>query len=76
MSSDCFGRFLDQIAIRKIKGIVVWPLVEMFGGLVPCAWIVLTGSLLCFFAGFSIKLQNRSKKKGTVVWPSVGMSNT
>ncbi len=55
MSLDCFGGFLDQITIGKIKGTVVWPLV--------CAQIVLTGSLLCFLAGSSIKLQITTKKK-------------
>ncbi len=64
MSSECFGRFLDQITTGKIKETVVWPLVAMFGGLVPCARIVLTAS----------KLQ--LEKKGTVVWPLVGMSTT
>jgi hypothetical protein len=36
MSSDCFGRFLNQITTEK-KGTVVWPLVAMsdcFGGFV------------------------------------------
>ena len=63
MSLDCFGRFLDQITTGKIKGTVIWPLVAMFGGLVPCARIVLTGSLLCFFAGSLIKLQITTRKK-------------
>ncbi len=48
----------------EIKGTVLWPLVAMFGGSVPCAWIVLTG------------LKLRPEKNGTVVWPSVGMSTT
>ena len=43
MSSECFGGFLDQITPEKIKGTVVWPMVAMFGGSVPCARIVLTG---------------------------------
>ncbi len=32
MSSDCFGRFLDQITTGKLKGTVVWPSDAMFGG--------------------------------------------
>ncbi len=46
MSLEYFGGFLDQITTGKIKGTVVWPFVAMFGGLVPCARIVLTGSKL------------------------------
>ncbi len=46
MSSECFGRFLDQITTGKIKGTVIWPLVALFGGSVPCARIVLMGSKL------------------------------
>jgi hypothetical protein len=64
MSSECFDGFLDQITTRKIKGTVILPLVAMFGGSVPCAQIVLMGSKL------------RPEKKGTVIWPLVGMSTT
>ncbi len=76
MSSDCFGGFLDQITTRKIKGAAIWPSVAMFGGSVPCARIVLTGSLLCILADSLIKLQITTRKKGTLVWPLVGMSTT
>ena len=76
MSSDCFGGFLDQIMTGKIKGTVVWPSFAMFGGSVLCAWIVLTGLSLCFSASSLIKLQITTRKKGTLVWPLVGMSTT
>ena len=69
MSLDCFSGFLDRIATGKIKGIVVWPSVAMFGGLVPCAWIVLTGSSLCFLAGsFVDQITTRKKVQSSGRW--------
>jgi hypothetical protein len=74
MSLDCFGRFLDQIPTKKKKysrlaiGCNVWGVSSMSS--------VLAGSLLCFSAGSSIKLQITTEKKGTVIWPLVRMSTT
>jgi hypothetical protein len=67
MSLGSFGRFLDQITTEKK--------VQSSGHWLQCQ-IVLAGSSLCFLAGSSIKLQTTTEKKGTVIWPSVGMSTT
>jgi hypothetical protein len=66
MSLDCFSGFLDQITTEKK--------VQLSGHWLQCR-IVLAGSLLCFSAGSSIKLQITTGKKGTVIWPLVGMSH-
>ncbi len=73
MSSDCFGRFLDQIATRK-KGTVIWPLVAMFGGFHELGLFWWVCRYVFWWVPWSnYKLQ---PEKGTVVWPSVGMSTT
>jgi hypothetical protein len=67
MSSDCFGGFLDQITTGKK--------VQSSGHRLQCR-IILAGFSLCFFGGFLDQITNYHRKKGTVVWPSVGMSTT
>ncbi len=54
MSSDCFGRFLDQITTEKK--------VQLSGHWLQCR-IVLAGLSLCFLAGSFIKLQITTGKK-------------
>jgi hypothetical protein len=67
MSSDCFSRFLNQITTGR-QGTVNWPSVAMsdcFGRLVAM-----------IFGGFLNQITNYNKRKGTNVWPLVGMSTT
>ncbi len=68
MSLDCFGGVPQSNYDRKKK-------VQLSGHWLQCR-IVLVGSPLCFLAGSSIKLQIMTGKKGTVIWPLVGMSTT
>ncbi len=83
MSSDCFGRLLNQITTGK-KGAVVWPLVWMFGGfhelqsfikLRPEKKVQSYGHQLECLGGYmsSDCWSNYDRKKGTVIWPLVGM---
>jgi hypothetical protein len=66
-SLDCFGRFLEQITTKKKRYSCL---------AIGCnVGLVLAGSSLCFLAGSLIKLQITIGKKGTVVWPLVGMSH-
>jgi hypothetical protein len=73
MSSDCFGRFLDQITTGKK--------VQSSGHRLQC----LGGSMssdcfgrfvAMFFGRFLDQITNYNRKKGTVIWPWVGMSTT
>jgi hypothetical protein len=73
MSLDCFGRFLDQITTgKKVQLSGNW--LQCLGGSINL--YCFGGFVAMFLAGSSIKLQITTKKKGTVVWPSVGMSTT
>jgi hypothetical protein len=74
MSSDCFGGLFDQITTRKSYsclaiGCNVWGVGSMcldcFGGFAAM-----------FFGGFLDQITNYDRKKGTVLWPSVGISTT
>jgi len=74
MSSDCFGGFLDQITTGKK--------VQSSGHRLQCLGGSMNSDYLgrfvaMFFGGFLDQITNYDrKKKGTVVWPSVGMSTT
>jgi hypothetical protein len=71
MSSDCFGGFHNQITTGKK--------VQSSGHRLQC----LGGSMsldcfgrfvAMFFDGFLDQITNYDRKKGTVIWPLVGMS--
>ncbi len=74
MSSDCFGGFLDQITTRKKKLQSSGHRLQCLGGSMSSDCF--GGFVAMFFGGFLDQITNYAKKKGTVVWPSVGMSTT
>ncbi len=68
MSLDCFGGFLDQNTTgKKVRSSGHW---------FPWARIVLVGLSLFFLADSLNQFTYYDQKKGTVIWPSVGMSTT
>jgi hypothetical protein len=74
MSLDCFGGLLDQITTGKRYSCLaidcnVW-------GVSYMSSYCFAGFVAMFFGGFLDQITNYDQKKGTVIWPLVGMSTT
>jgi hypothetical protein len=73
MSLDCFGGFLDQITTgKKVQSSDHW--LQCLGGSMSSDCF--GGFVAMFFGGFLDQITNYDRKKGTVIWPLVGMSTT